>query len=89
MQVCLAHALLIFPIIGFAAEDTKPAETPRRPWSDKATLSYISVDGNAKSQSFGFANEYKYTWSRSSLVFKAGGVRVGTRSSTGPPPAPA
>ena len=88
MRVHPALALLIFPMVGFAAEATKPAETPKIPWSDKATLSYISVDGNAKSQSFGFADAYKYTWSRSSLAFKAGGVRVGTtifsRSASGP-----
>jgi putative salt-induced outer membrane protein YdiY len=63
-------------------------DAPKRPWSDKASLSFVSVDGNAKSQSLGFANEYKYAWSDATFAFNAGGVRVGTttfnRSASGP-----
>jgi len=58
-----------------AAQQAAPAPPPR-PWSDKASLSWVSVDGNARSQSFGFADEYKYTWSDATLAFNAGGVRV-------------
>ena len=36
------------------------------------------MDGNAKSQSFGFADEYKYAWSDATFAFNAGGVRVNT-----------
>lgn len=62
-----------------AAQDApKPPDPPKRPWTDKATLSWVSVDGNAKSQSFGFANEYKYAWSDATFAFNAGGVRVNT-----------
>lgn len=65
-----------------------PAPAPKRPWSDKASLSFVSVGGNAESQSFGFANEYKYAWSNASFAFNAGGVRVNTttfnRSASGP-----
>ena len=69
------------------AAQAQPAPAPR-PWSDKASFSWVSVDGNAKSQSLGFANEYKYAWSDGTFVFNAGGVRVNTttfnRSASGP-----
>lgn len=68
-------ALIVLPL---AAQDAKPDDAPKQPWTDKASLSFVSVDGNAKSQSFGFANEYKYTWPDATFDFKAGGVRVGT-----------
>ena len=62
-----------------------PAQTS--PWSDKASLSYVSVGGNAQSQSLGFANEYLYKWTAASLAFNVSGVRVNTttldRSATG------
>lgn len=78
-------ALLALPL---AAQDAKPADAPKRPWTDKASLSFVSVDGNAKSQSFGFTNEYKYAWADATFAFNAGGVRVGTttfnRSASGP-----
>ena len=61
-------------------------------WSDKASLSYVAVGGNASSQTTGFANEYTYSWSAASaLTFKASAVRVATRlatySATGSSPA--
>ena len=51
---------------------------PKRPWSDKAALSYVAVGGNATSQSLGLSNEYKYTWSDAAFSFNVGGVRVAT-----------
>ena len=70
-----------------AAQQAAPAPPPR-PWADKASLSLVSVDGNSKSQSFGFSNEYKYTWDDATLAFNAGGVRVSSttfnRSASGP-----
>ncbi len=61
--------------------------TPSPAWSDKASLSYVSVGGNAQSQSLGFANEYLYKWTDSSFAFNVAGVRVNTttidRSATG------
>jgi putative salt-induced outer membrane protein YdiY len=51
---------------------------PKRPWSDKAALSYVSVGGNADSQSLGFSNEFKYAWASSAIIFNLGGVRVAT-----------
>lgn len=70
------------------AQDVKPADAPKRPWNDKASLSFVAVDGNSKSQSLGFTNEFKYTWDHASLAFNVGGVRVGTttfnRSASGP-----
>lgn len=59
----------------------------KRPWSDKAALSYVAVGGNASSQSLGFSNEYKYAWSDAAFAFNIGGVRVATtmvnRTATG------
>jgi len=61
---------------------------PKQPWSDKGSLSYVAVGGNAASQSLGFANEFKYLWGDASLAFNLGGVRVSTttygRSAFGP-----
>lgn len=54
------------------------AEAPKRPWSDKAALSFVAVSGNASSQSLGFSNEYNYAWSNASFAFNLGGVRVAT-----------
>jgi putative salt-induced outer membrane protein YdiY len=53
-------------------------ESPKQPWSDKGSLSYVAVGGNASSQSLGFSNEFKYLWSDASLAFNLGGVRVAT-----------
>lgn len=53
-------------------------EPPKLGWSDKASLSYVAVGGNAQSQSLGFSNDYKYQWSASAFTFGAGGVRVNT-----------
>lgn len=85
-----ARALLFTTLSSLLiAQAPAPAPaTPKRPWSDKASLSFVSVGGNAQSQSFGFANEYKYTWDDATFAFNAGGVRVNTttfnRSASGP-----
>ncbi|HET8901802.1 MAG TPA: DUF481 domain-containing protein, partial [Holophagaceae bacterium] len=83
-----ARTLFILAACGALAGQTPAPEAPKRPWTDKASLSFVSVDGNAKSQSLGFANEYKYAWSDATFAFNAGGVRVGTttfnRSASGP-----
>ena len=63
-------------------------EAPNRPWSDKGSLSYVAVGGNATSSSLGFSNEYKYLWSDATFAFNVGGVQVSTttytRSASGP-----
>jgi putative salt-induced outer membrane protein YdiY len=63
-------------------------EAPKRPWSDKAALSFVAVGGNATSQSLGFSNEFKYAWSDAAFAFNAGGVRVSAttvdRTASGP-----
>lgn len=64
-------ALLAAPLL-FA----QTPEPPKSPWSDKAALSYVSVGGNATSQSLGFSNEYKYSWSNAAFAFNLGGVRA-------------
>jgi putative salt-induced outer membrane protein YdiY len=56
---------------------------PASAWSDKASLSFVAVGGNASSQTTGFANEYTYNWSAASaLAFNASAVRVATRLAT-------
>lgn len=63
-----------------------PAQPPKS-WSDKASLSLVSVAGNAQSQSLGFANEFKLVSGGSTFQFNLAGVRVNTttftRSATG------
>lgn len=55
-------------------------DAPKIGWSDKASLSFVSVGGNAQSQSLGFSNEYKYLWANAGFAFNVGGVRVNTTS---------
>ena len=63
------------------------APAPAPAWTDKASLSYVSVGGNAQSTSLGFANEYLTKWADSSFAFNVAGVRVNTttvsRAATG------
>jgi putative salt-induced outer membrane protein YdiY len=69
--VFYATALLMAPSL--MAQTPEP---PKSPWSDKAALGYVSVGGNATSQSLGFSNEYKYVWSNALFSFNLGGVRA-------------
>ena len=56
---------------------------PIPPWTDKASLSFLVVGGNATSQSFGFSNDYTRNWSAASaLTFSLAAVRVATRMTT-------
>ncbi|MBI1751948.1 MAG: DUF481 domain-containing protein [Acidobacteria bacterium] len=70
----------LIPVLAAAlAAPTLVAQTPeppKSPWSDKAALGYVAVGGNATSQSLGFSNDYKYTWSKATIVFGLGGVRA-------------
>jgi putative salt-induced outer membrane protein YdiY len=79
--------LIALPVVLAAQDAPKPADPPR-PWTDKASLSFVATGGNAKSETFGFGNEYKYTWTDASFAFNVGGVRVSTttvnRSASGP-----
>lgn len=64
---------------------------PLPPWTDKASLSFLVVGGNATSQSFGFSNDYTRNWSAASaLTINVAAVRVATRltnnSATGSSP---
>jgi len=67
----LTTILLLAPVL-----QAQTAEPPKSPWSDKAALSFVSVDGNATSQSLGFANDFKYAWSDATFAFSLGGVRA-------------
>jgi putative salt-induced outer membrane protein YdiY len=77
---------LAAPLPQDPATSSAPA-APAKAWSDKASLSYVSVGGNAQSQSLGFANEYKVVSGDTSFQFNLAGVRVSTgtvsRSATG------
>ncbi|MBI3132596.1 MAG: DUF481 domain-containing protein [Acidobacteria bacterium] len=68
---------LIVGLVPAALLGQAPA-APTSNWTDKASLSYVAVGGNAQSQSLGFANEYLYQWVASSLAFNLSGVRVNT-----------
>lgn len=75
MQARTLLMLIPMVMVPLAAQE---APAPKRPWSDKAALSYVAVGGNASSQSLGFSNEFKYTWADAVLAFNLGGVRVAT-----------
>lgn len=75
MRSRILLAALPAAMVSLAAQE---APAPKRPWSDKAALSYVAVGGNASSQSLGFSNEFKYTWADAVFAFNAGGVRVAT-----------
>lgn len=72
---------LIVGLVPAALLGQAPA-APASNWTDKASLSYVSVGGNAQSQSLGFANEYLYKWTDSSFAFNVAGVRVNTTNIT-------
>jgi putative salt-induced outer membrane protein YdiY len=57
-------------------------EAPKLGLVDKASLSFVSVGGNAQSQSMGFGNDFKYVWSDSIFAFGLGGMRVNTTTTT-------
>ncbi len=59
-----------------------PDAAPTRPWSDKASLSFVATSGNAKGNSLGFGNEFLYKWIQSQLAFNVGGVRIETTTVT-------
>lgn len=85
MRTLKLAILVSVSCLGLEAQE---AAAPKRPWSDKAALSFVAVGGNASSQSLGFSNEYKYLWSDAAFAFNAGGVRVATttldRTASGP-----
>jgi len=74
-----------------AQEPTPQASTPPKPapraWSNVSTLSFVATDGNAVGQTLGFANDYGYKWSLSTLSFKTFAIRatstIVNRSATG------
>lgn len=71
---------LILGLVPLALAAQAPAPAPT--WTDKASLSFVSVGGNAQSQSLGFANEYLYKWTDASFAFNVAGVRVNTTTTT-------
>ncbi len=79
---------LLVACTGLGAQDAKPVQGPVRPWTDKASLSYVAVGGNAQSQTLGFSNEFKVAWDRDSLAFNVGGISARatttTRTASGP-----
>lgn len=70
-----------------SAQEPTTAQPAPRAWTNVSTLSFVATDGNAQGQTLGFANEYGYKWSLSTLSLKASAVRanstVVTRSATG------
>lgn len=73
----MRSSILPMLVVGFPLLAQTP-EPPKQPWSDKGSLSYVAVGGNASSQSLGFSNEYKYVWAEAAFAFNLGGVRVST-----------
>lgn len=71
-------ALLALAALGLAAAETAPT----RPWSDKASLGFVAVSGNAQSQSLGFTNEFLWKGPEGSFQGTFSGVRVATTTTT-------
>lgn len=72
---------------GLLAQDPALPKPAPRPWTNVTTLSFVATDGNSQGQTLGFANEFGYKWSLSSLSIKASAVRASstlvTRTATG------
>lgn len=64
--------LLALPLIAGDEEPTK------KNWTNKTELSAIQTDGNSKSSSFGFDNEYKYAWGKNTFTWDLEATRVET-----------
>jgi putative salt-induced outer membrane protein YdiY len=68
--------LLALPLAAQAPQQPQSG-APAKNWSNLTTLSFVATDGNAKGQTFGFANDYGYKWNNdSSFTFKTGAVRA-------------
>ena len=57
------------------------ADDEDKSWTDTAEFSLVATDGNSESTSMGFKNTLGREWTKSSVTFRAGGIRVET---TGP-----
>jgi putative salt-induced outer membrane protein YdiY/Flp pilus assembly protein TadD len=56
---------------------------PTPSWTDKVSVSFVDVGGNAVAQTFGLSNEFTYHRSEaSSLAFQVQAVRVATRTTS-------
>lgn len=75
MPLSLVPALLMLP---YPWAELQPAKA----WTDKASLSFVALAGNAQSQSLGFSNEFRYAWPTAALAVTASGVRVNTTTIT-------
>ncbi|MBP1626793.1 MAG: putative salt-induced outer membrane protein YdiY [Holophagaceae bacterium] len=86
LSLCL-FVLATLPIAASSEVPRPLPESPRSPWSDVATLSYVATSGNSEGKTLGFSNECSYRWSKSAVVFKAGLLKVAsatvTRSASG------
>lgn len=67
---CAAIVMLLAP--GLLAED----EEKDTGWKDTAEFSYVVTAGNSETSTFGFKNTLSRAWDRSSMTFKAGGIRA-------------
>lgn len=69
----------MLPILlsALAAADEAP-KAPAKPWTEKASLSFVSTSGNAEGSTLGFANEFLYKWKASQLQFNLAAVRINT-----------
>lgn len=53
---------------------------PPRPWTDKATLSFVSARGNAVTDTLGFANAFAWASGLDAFAFNAGMVRASSET---------
>lgn len=61
------------------AQAPAPAPPPR-PWTDKATLSFVSARGNAVTDTLGFANAFAWASGLDAFAFNAGMLRASSET---------
>jgi len=70
----IAGSLLVFTPSARAEEPTG--------WTDTAELSLVATSGNSENTTFGFKNQLRRAWDRSSFQLDAGGIRVESKTFT-------
>jgi putative salt-induced outer membrane protein YdiY len=73
--------LLVLGLIPLAPSFSAAAEpvAPAKPWANDAELSYVSANGNTKSQTFSAKDTFKYDWTRISLELIGGAMSAKDR----------
>jgi putative salt-induced outer membrane protein len=74
MKRSMRNAAALF-LSGVVSVGFSYAEEPKRPWTDTADFGLTLTTGNTENLNFALGNKFKYTWSRSELLFDALALR--------------